>query len=225
MPSKQDLDIAIIGGGIAGLTLGIGLYRRGISVHIYEAAHHFGEIGAGLAFTPNAIQAMDILDKDIFAGFERVRTRNAWPSKQKVWFDFYDCSTHDGRTDIAQHRFPSTSSLGQNGVDRAHFLDEMIKLFPTEQVPFGKRLESYSQVEDGLFELAFADGSTTTAHAIIGCDGIKSHVRSSLFSHDHPCAAPTYTGVYAYRALVPMEKALEVVGEERASNASFYVSK
>ena len=42
--------IAIVGGGISGAVLAIALIRRGIDVQVYEQAHAFGEIGAGVAF-------------------------------------------------------------------------------------------------------------------------------------------------------------------------------
>jgi salicylate hydroxylase len=44
--------IAIIGGGLAGLTLSIGLTRRGIKHKMYESAAEFAEIGAGIAMGP-----------------------------------------------------------------------------------------------------------------------------------------------------------------------------
>src|SRR3569833_1832968 len=34
--------------------------QRNIAFHIYEAAAAFGEIGAGVAFGPNAIRALDL---------------------------------------------------------------------------------------------------------------------------------------------------------------------
>jgi len=43
-------NLAIVGGGISGVVLAIALLRRGIDVQIYEQAHAFGEIGAGVAF-------------------------------------------------------------------------------------------------------------------------------------------------------------------------------
>ena len=46
--SKKPFDIAIVGGGISGLTLAIALSEANIPVTIYEAAKHFGEIGAGV---------------------------------------------------------------------------------------------------------------------------------------------------------------------------------
>jgi salicylate hydroxylase len=53
-PSKKPFNLAIVGGGISGLSLAITLLEYGIDLTIYEAAPHFGEIGAGVAFGPNA---------------------------------------------------------------------------------------------------------------------------------------------------------------------------
>jgi len=47
MPSSQEhplLDVAIVGGGIAGLTLAINLVKRGVAVTIYEAARMYRSI-------------------------------------------------------------------------------------------------------------------------------------------------------------------------------------
>lgn len=45
--SNKPFHVAIVGGGIGGLTLAIGLIRQGVSITVYEAAHAFAEIGAG----------------------------------------------------------------------------------------------------------------------------------------------------------------------------------
>jgi salicylate hydroxylase len=224
MSSKSELEFAIIGGGIGGLSLGLALLHRGINVQVYEAARHFGEIGAGVSFTPNAIHAMTVCHPGIEVAFKEVRTINAWKSKEKSWFEIYDgLAGSNGR--VSPHKFSVTSSLGQNGVHRARFLDELIKAFPTEKAHFGKRLNKYSKQEDGNYLMTFHDGTTATAHAIIGCDGIKSNVRASMFGFDHPCARPSYTHKFAYRGLIPMEDAIAAVGEEKALNGSFYWGK
>lgn len=45
---ENALTVAVIGGGIGGLSLVIGLLKHPhINVQVYEAAHNFGEIGAG----------------------------------------------------------------------------------------------------------------------------------------------------------------------------------
>lgn len=225
---KKNFHVAIVGGGIAGVTLAIALYHRNISVTIYEQAHEFAEVGAGVSFSPNAVQAMNFCHEGIYNAFEKVCTRNLWPTKQKVWFDYLDGyqkgpnPANGGRQDI---EFTISNSLGQNGVHRAHFLDELIKLVPREISRFNKRLEDiHERVSDGKLILKFADGSEDEADVVIGCDGIKSQVRQIIVGADHPSAKPSYTHKYAYRGLVPMDKAVEAIGEELASNACMHVS-
>ena len=218
--SRKAFEVAIIGGGIAGLTLAIALYHRGVPVKIFERAPRFGEIGAGVSFSPNAIQAMRHCHPGIHEAFEKVCTRNGWPSKQKVWFDYVD-----GTNDEAQKpAFSIYTALGQNGVHRAHFLDELVKLFPVDRAFFAKELIEIHEGADGKMVMTFADGSEASADAVIGCDGIKSRVREIVVGSSHPSAHPTYTHKYAYRGMLSMEKAVEALGEERARNSCMHVS-
>lgn len=230
MSPKKPFQVAVVGGGIAGLTLAITLHHRGIPVTIYEQASAFGEVGAGVSFGPNAVAAMKTCHAGIHAAFEKVCTRNLWPSKQNVWFDYLDgysegssTTAHNAsRQDIA---FTISNSIGQTGVHRAHFLDELIKLIPGDIARFNKRLEQIvERGGDGRLVMQFADGSEDETDLIIGCDGIKSRVRQILVGEDHPAANPSYTQKYAYRGLVPMDKAIEAIGEELASNSCMHVS-
>jgi salicylate hydroxylase len=155
----------------------------------------------------------------IYEAFQAVCTRNLWPSKEKVWFDYID-GFHSG----ASHAFTVSNSVGQNGVHRAHFLEKLVPLFSKERAFFGKRLLDIAVKATGRLALQFEDGSSAEADAVVGCDGIKSRVRQILFGTSHPCATPSYTHKYAYRGLVPMEDAIAAIGEERAHNACMHVS-
>jgi salicylate hydroxylase len=54
--------VAIIGGGIGGLTAAHAMRRRGMEVAIYEAAPELREIGAGVALHANAMKVLRALD-------------------------------------------------------------------------------------------------------------------------------------------------------------------
>lgn len=243
---KQVFDLAIIGGGIAGLTLAIALIKRGIKVNIYEQVARFGEIGAGVSFGPNAVRAMEICSDGIFRAFKDLATGNQWKSKEKEFFCMVDGYHHDA-SKSAQEKllFLLTNEVGQNAVHRAHFLDELIKLIPEGISHFHKHLDNVTDDENGKLRMKFHDGSEATADAglylfqllifrnmrqstltwleVIGCDGIKSRVRQLILGEDDPASHPQYTYKYAYRGLVPIEKAVEALGEEAAVNARVHV--
>src|SRR5262249_37773576 len=50
--------IAIIGGGIGGLTAAIALARKGLDAEVYEQAPVLEEVGAGVGLWPNAMTAL-----------------------------------------------------------------------------------------------------------------------------------------------------------------------
>lgn len=226
MERTKQFDVAIIGGGIAGLPLAIALYHHGIPIRVYEQAQHFGEIGAGVAFGPNAVQAMMLCHQGIFEAFKKICTKNLWPAKRNVWFDYLDgfTSQEPGRPK-QRIAFTIQNSLGQSGVHRARYLDELIKLVPQDVPQFDKKLINIDDnTSNGRLVMQFEDGSSAEADAIIGCDGIKSRVRQIIVGKHHPSAQPSYTYKYAYRGLVPMGKAIEAIGEELAANACLHVS-
>ena len=86
-PPSKPFSIAVVGGGIAGLTFTLALLKQRVPVTLYEAASQFGEIGAGVSFGPNALRAMSLISPYVYEGFERVATHNQWPSNQTSFFD------------------------------------------------------------------------------------------------------------------------------------------
>jgi salicylate hydroxylase len=67
--------VAIIGGGIGGLTAANELSRAGIEVPVYEAAAELKEIGAGVALHPNAMKVLRAIGGAWLAGLRRELSR------------------------------------------------------------------------------------------------------------------------------------------------------
>ena len=233
--TPRPLRIAIIGGGIGGLSLLLGILHRDpdskhISPHLYESAPAFAEIGAGVGFGPNSVQAMKLIDPRLHTAYNRIAA-DAEPStegggEQKfVWNHFY--MGMDGKAVPGGFSAPNRLKAGdriasvynynrKKNVHRATFLDEMIALLPggtgEGKVTFRKRLSDLVDLGDNGVELQFMDGTSETASAVIGCDGVKSRTRQILLK-DHDSVEPRFTGKYAYRGLIPMEEALTAIGE------------
>lgn len=68
--------VAIIGGGIGGLTAANALSRAGIEVAVYEAAAELKEIGAGVALHPNAMKVLRALGLE--DNVRKVAGRSHW---------------------------------------------------------------------------------------------------------------------------------------------------
>lgn len=221
--------IAIIGGGLAGLTLSIGLTHNAIPHQIYESAAAFAEIGAGIALGPNSVKALQLLDPAIAEGFNRCVTYNDGVDTDKFgngvgsnsdeWMDVR-VGMEDGFNDLIttvryQSMEGSSSTPGRACFHRARFLDELLKLIPPSTAHFGKTLttiksSSKDQDENENLVLHFADGTTATASAVIACDGIKSVVRRSYIlgtdNHNPAAARPQPTNEYAYRGMFTRQK-------------------
>jgi salicylate hydroxylase len=86
-PQAAPFSIAIIGGGLAGLTLSIGLTCFGISHRIYEAPKYFSEIGAGIAMGPNAVWPLALIDPRLRESYDRCATYNEREDQRELFFD------------------------------------------------------------------------------------------------------------------------------------------
>jgi salicylate hydroxylase len=221
-PPSKPFNVAVVGGGIAGLTLTLALLKQRVPVTLYEAAHQFGEIGAGVSFGPNAQEAMKLISPHIYEAFDRVSTRNQWESHYETWFDFRYGESCGGKRKVGEKIYTLNCGVGQTSVHRAHYLDQMVELLPEGIARFNKRLVDYRQDEKGVV-LKFQDGSEARHDALIGTDGIKSRCRQIMLGENSPAAKAVFSGKIAYRGLIPMEQAVGLLGEEYAKNSQMYV--
>src|SRR5215472_15745620 len=61
----RECDVAIVGGGVGGLTLAISLLRQSVAVQVFEQDTELREIGAGIAIGGNATRLLQLLDIDL----------------------------------------------------------------------------------------------------------------------------------------------------------------
>lgn len=250
-PQSPPYTVAVLGGGIAGLSLAIGLQRHGVPFHLYESAHAFAEVGAGVGFGPNSIRAMQLLDPRIRESYDRLATGNS--DRKGTWLEFRmgcdwrsgtDWKGNDARSngmvkgDVDGEERPTRIQVGdkitelnttvdgkpfgQSSVHRAAFLDELVALIPKQKVSFNHRVVAIDDLGAEGVRIRFEHGETATADAAVGCDGIKSRVRRIVLGEDNPAAHPSFTGKYAYRGLVPMDQAVALLGDGLARNSVMY---
>jgi salicylate hydroxylase len=215
----KNFTVTIIGGGLGGVLLAIGLSNRGIPVHIYESASSFTETSAGLGFGPNAVRTMAKLDPRIYDAYTALKTENKQGNKENTWFDF-----RLGHGNLEMVGELKMGSLGGGNVLRASFLMEMVKLLPEGCATFGNALLEVEET-NGHPIWRFADGTSTDADVVVGCDGIRSKVRESLLGKDHEAGKAVFAGMYLYRGVVKMESAIAAVGENFAQNSQVYMGR
>lgn len=189
-------DVAIIGAGIGGLTLALALRQRGFAPTIYERAAVLGEVGAGLTLWPNATKALASLGLN-----EELDRIGDEPVHQMI---------RNGETGEILQVFERKSVMRPTygapllQIHRRDLHDMLVRALE-KRAPGSVRLNCplVSVEPDAARPAAiFADGRRVEADLIVGCDGIRSRVRSSLFGEEQP----RFTQIVAWRGLVPMEK-------------------
>lgn len=221
----KHFSIAIIGGGIGGLTLANVLLQKGIRVQIYEAAEAFSEIGLGLAISPAAHRIFTSLGQELSEAYNSiVTTHNDSTGDERfreTWFEVVQAAGERAGEVLLGLQAPPS---GQTSVKRSDLLNVLCQALDPETTHFSKRLSSLKQGR-GKVRLGFEDGTSVEADIVIGCDGIHSKVKECVFGDAIEGLLPHYSGMYGYRAVVDMEAMVQAVGERRARVSTFYVGK
>lgn len=188
----KDPVIAVVGGGLGGLSFANAAVHHGLrNVTIYEQAPTFKEIGAGVHITRNAFS---ILDE--YGLKDEMERSSSVPSKTYMIYKHYKSA--ETLATVLEARDPYARRI-----HRAHLLGILQKNVPADMLQTGKHLDritsSNTSNEEKRYTLHFADGTSSEADIVIGCDGIHSKVRQYLGIVDDPL----YSGQVVYRALLP----------------------
>jgi len=197
--------IAIVGGGIGGLTAALALGREGFSASVFEQAPALLEVGAAIAVWPNAFRVVERLGLggDVLARAGRI-SRARWLGS-------------DG-TPYKHFSFPETGAPAV-ALHRADLQATLRRALPDGSLQLGKTFEGFTEEEDEI-RLRFADGTEFACDVLVGADGLHSRVRAQLLGDVG--GEPVYRGYSVWRgvarlehAALPAGTALEVYGEGR----------
>jgi 2-polyprenyl-6-methoxyphenol hydroxylase-like FAD-dependent oxidoreductase len=166
--------IAIIGAGMGGMAAAGTLRQAGLDVAVYEQAHQFGRIGAGIQMLPNSMKVLRGIGVE-----DRLRQRAFAP---------FSHLNRVGDTGELKRELPMPEDLYGAPflcMHRADLHEALTSIIPAEIVHLNKKLVRLEQ-NGGPVTLFFADGTTATADAVIGADGVHSVVRDIIIGPDKP---------------------------------------
>ena len=180
--------IAIVGGGIAGLTAAVALARRGLVAEVYEQAPVLEEVGAGVGLWPNAMTALEPIGLAGKVARLAVNVgRQGLRRSDGTWLMSFP-------GDLMTQRWGAGFVL----VHRAELQQLLAAELDPSAVHLGARCTG---VEDGnrAVTARFADGREIQADVLVGADGVHSAVRARLFGP----APLRYRGYTAVRGITP----------------------
>src|SRR5215204_3327855 len=193
--NTHGLRIAIVGGGIGGLTLALALRQRGITAEVFEQAPELAEIGAAVALSANStreLRRLGVLDGITAASTE--------PSEliYRNWRDGRRIAAFPVHEDLAyQKRFGAP----YYGIHRADLQKVLSGALGGAELHLGHRLVDLVDQGDSI-RLEFANGHSTQADLVIGADGVRSLIRRYVTGGDDA----VYSGTSAFRGIVPVDR-------------------
>ena len=189
---SRALRIAIVGGGIGGLSAALALRRRGLDVAVFEQTEVLREIGAGASIHPNAARLLRR------AGLEDQLQSIGSPIGGIVL-------RGSSGEPILTPAGPATPAFARDdrgyNLHRADFLNVLHDALPRGTVTLGRRC-IHLQEDGDRVRLWFANGATAEADIVIGADGIRSVVQREIGLKSRPMSE----GIMAYRGLIPAER-------------------
>ncbi|MER8220823.1 NAD(P)/FAD-dependent oxidoreductase [Streptomyces sp. NPDC094143] len=177
--STLHFPVAIIGGGLGGLTAARVLHVNGIESAIFELEGSAADRTQGGMLDiheengQKALHAAGLHDdflKIVHEGGQAMRLLGP-----------------DGTVHVAEE---DDGTGGRPEVDRGELRDLLLNSLPDGTVHWGRKVTGARPLGDGRHEVTFTDGSAITTGLLIGADGAWSRIRPLVSD-----AKPAYTGI------------------------------
>src|SRR5882757_315307 len=188
------MTIAIVGGGICGLSLALNLHARGIACRVYEAAPELKELGVGITLLPHGMReftALGLGGQLLAAGIENAESCffNRFgqliyrePRGKKAGYQYPEVGIHRGTLHLILYR-AAKERLGPDSIVTDHLC------VGVEQDEAGARL-AFKETSSGRVLPPVA------ADIVIACDGVNSAIRKQLVGD-----SVVFTGINTWRGV------------------------
>lgn len=192
------MKVLIAGAGLGGLTAAACLLRDGHEVRVFEQSAELGEIGAGIQLSANAVKVLDSLG---------IREEIDAAAVRPLAYEFrrFDTGEILNRVplneDHTHERLHGTPYYHVHRGDLHRVLANLVRRLDPDSIVLSARATGFSEHATGV-ALQVADGREFPGEVLVGADGIRSVIRTSILGP----AQPVYTGQAAWRAVVPAER-------------------
>ncbi len=191
------MDVAIIGGGICGLSLALNLKERGIACRVYERAPEIKELGVGITLLPHAMRefsALGLGDELLKAGIENRESRFYNRFGQLIYkesrgklagYQYPEVCIHRGRLHMILYK-AARDRLGSDAIRTDH------------------ECTGVEQDERGA-TVHFKARESIRADVVVDCEGINSAIRKQFYPDDKVA----FAGINTWRGITRRKQILD----------------
>ena len=191
------MKVAIVGGGVCGLSLALHLKKRGISARVYERVPEIKPLGVGITLLPHAMRefsALGLGEGLLAAGIENRESR--------FYNRFGQLIYREDRGKFAGYPFPEV------GIHRGklHLIlyNAVCRELGADAVVTGHECIGVDQDESGA-TIRFKEREPVRADVVVACEGINSLIRKQFYPDDRV----VFTGINTWRGVTRRKPILD----------------
>jgi salicylate hydroxylase len=185
------MKIAIIGGGIGGLTTALAMTQAGLTVAVYERSAQLVDQGAGITLAPNATRVLYHL------GLGPALEETAVTPPVTEYRHYRTGAVIMRMVPKDYRKLFGVPYLRLHRWDLQEAMITRLARVASGALHLGARVDRL-ETRGKDVKITFADGRAETADIVVAADGIRSGIRETLFNP----APPVFTGYVAWRGLV-----------------------
>lgn len=190
--------VLIVGGGIGGMVAAVALARRGIAVHVIEAARREDQLGTGINLQNNALRALadvGLLEDCLAEGFP--------------WSTITNRKASDGEIlNSVAMPWPKVQGIPDAmGIMRTDFAEILTRnaVAAGVKVTYQAKVATLEQDAEGV-SVTLTDGTTDQGDLLVAADGVFSQIRRMVFGEEYKTR---YAGQGVWRFTIPRPPSLD----------------
>jgi 2-polyprenyl-6-methoxyphenol hydroxylase-like FAD-dependent oxidoreductase len=191
------MNVAIVGGGICGLSLALNLNKQGIKARVYERVPDIKPLGVGITLLPHAMRefsALGIGEELLKAGIEN--------RESHFYNRFGQLIYREDRGKFAGYQYPEVGI--HRGTLHLILYGAVGRALGADAVVTDHECTGVEQDEEGA-TVHFKGRDSVRADIVVACDGIGSAIRKQFYPDDKV----VFTGINTWRGVTRCKPILD----------------